>query len=163
MLLLLLLLLLLLMRLMWLLLVVGGIGRVLRTLLRHSVLLHVLLVLRSVDGGIGHKGIAVDRLLLRGRWWLLLLSYPANVLSGGRARSHLGLGCVAARSGLARVLLEVHAVDGRRGRWLVMPHVGEARLALEVRRQHLGLHGLADRRGAVVVFLFLLVVAAVEV
>ena len=46
----------------------------------------------------------------------------------------------------------------------MVPHVrGELRVALEVRRKHLGVHGLGLRRGAVLVVVLVVICAAVEV
>lgn len=46
----------------------------------------------------------------------------------------------------------------------MVPHVrGELRVALEVRREHLGVHGVGLRRGAVLVLVLVVICAAVEV
>jgi hypothetical protein len=46
----------------------------------------------------------------------------------------------------------------------VVPHVRrELRVALEVRRKHLGVHGVGLRRGAVLVLVLVVFCAAVEV
>ena len=46
----------------------------------------------------------------------------------------------------------------------MVPHVrGELRVALEVRREHLGVHGVGLRRGAVLVLVLVLICAAVKV
>lgn len=46
----------------------------------------------------------------------------------------------------------------------MVPHVrGELRVALEVRREHLGVHGVGLRRGAILVLVLVVICAAVEV
>ncbi len=60
-------------------------------------------------------------------------------------------------------MLEGHSVDGRRRRGLVLPHVRERRLALELRRHHLRLHGLALGRRRILVIVVVIVRAAIEV
>lgn len=53
--------------------------------------------------------------------------------------------------------------DRRRCRWGVMPHVGKWRLALEVRREHLRIHALDLWGSAILILIFLLLGATVEV
>ncbi|KAL1835080.1 hypothetical protein VTK73DRAFT_6309 [Phialemonium thermophilum] len=119
-------------------------------------------------------------LVLRRRWLLLLLllllrsrtSHPPHVAAGRRPRPHARLlqRRVSSGDGMARVAgmrrREDAVRDGRRRGRRVMPDVGERHrlLALEMLREHVGVHGVGSLgRGPVVVVAALVVGAAVEV
>lgn len=119
-----------------------------------------MLILGVVDGGVWHVGVTVSWLLGRRR---RRLAHAAEVLSRARSRSDLRLRRVGALHVVPGVLGKWHPVDGRRSRGLVLPHVRERRMSLELRRHHLGLHGFPLGRRAVLVIVVVVIVAAVEV
>lgn len=117
------------------------------------------MALRSVDGGIRHVRIAVHR-RLRARLRRHHGAQSPPVVPRRRPGTHLRLGSVAALRGVAGVV--GHAIRHRRRRGSVMLlHVLVGRLSLEVRRHHLGVHGVPLRRA--VLDGLGLVLAAIEV
>ena len=139
---------------------------VLRGRLRH-IGGHIGVLLRVVDGRVRHVGKAVYGWSLRrtrranGRDHVR--RHPPHVVPGSGSRAHLGLRRVRPLHDLGGVLHEHTVGDGRGRRGRVVSEMLERRLSLEVWRDHVGLHRLAARRGAVGLLVRRVLGAAVEV
>ena len=147
-----------------------GLGRgvrVLRARLGH-VGRDVGVLLGVVDGRMRHVGEAIHRRTLGRTRRADLLDHirrhPSHVVPRARSRSDLRLWRVAPLHDLSGVLRKRHTVrDRRRRRGRVMPEMLEGRLPLEVRRDHVCLHGLTVRRRSICLLVRRILGAAVEV
>ncbi len=129
--------------------------------------MQVVRVLRVVDGWLRHECVTVHLRLRRALWadWLSdhIRAHSSDVIARGRPGAEAGLWSVTPRPRMRRMGSEYTIGNRRRRRGSVVPDVGEWRLALEMRRKHLGIQALGVWWSAVLIILFLLVGAAVEV